>query len=135
MRIITSTNALTNWYQLEIQKRIPGTVCWRHNVGGGYPIATIAKVNGALMDRDYATAVMILRRSRPVMFGGLAGLPDICGILPDGRWLGVELKGEKDGQRDAQKVCERVFKERGAVYVVVRDEAGIEDVVRAVAGE
>jgi hypothetical protein len=86
------------------------------------------------MRGDAATALQILNRTRPLMFGGLPGLPDICGILPDGRWLGVEVKWGRDTQSDDQRVCQQVFQSRGAVYVIAHDlEGGMAALAEAVA--
>lgn len=74
-------------------------------------------------------------RMRP-MFVGTPGSPDIMGILPGGRFIGVECKrplGPKGGhggsvqsadQQRWQNECERV----GGLYVLAR---GIDDVERA----
>ena len=133
-RTISSANELTAELILAIPKAIKGARCWRQNVGGAYPIQSIGSVRSALMRGDAATALQILNRTRPLMFGGLPGLPDICGILPDGRWLGVEVKWGRDTQSDDQRVCQQVFQSRGAVYVIAHDlEGGMAALAEAVA--
>lgn len=123
-RTISSANELTAELILAIPKAIKGARCWRMNVGGAYPIQSIGLVRSALVRGDAATALSILQRTRPLMFGGLPGLPDICGILPDGRWLGVEVKWGRDKQSEDQATCQRVFQERGAIYVIAHDLEG-----------
>lgn len=123
-RTISSANELTAELILAIPKAIKGARCWRMNVGGAYPIQSIGAVKSALARGDAATALGMLNRTRPLMFGGLPGLPDICGILPDGRWLGVEVKWGRDKQSEDQATCQRVFQERGAIYVIAHDLEG-----------
>lgn len=70
----TDTNALTktviDWL------RWKGILAWRNN-------------NGAVFDPKRG----IHRKPPP---GSLKGIPDILGILPDGTFLGVEIKTGKD---------------------------------------
>lgn len=132
-KLADSANALTAQLILEIPKKIKGCRVWRQNVGGAYPIQSIGSVRSALQRGDAATALSILQRTRPLMFGGLPGLPDICGILPDGRWLGVEVKWGRDKQSEDQATCQRVFQERGAIYVIAHDlEGGMAALAEAV---
>lgn len=129
-RLPQNANDLTAALILAIPKEVKGSRVWRANVGGAYPIQAIQAVKSALIRGDAKAALELLIRSRPLIFGGLPGLPDICGILPDGRWLGIEVKWGRDQQRDDQKVCQRVFEERGAVYVIARDlDAAVREVV------
>lgn len=39
----------------------------------------------------------VIRTRGRVIHGAAAGTPDICGYLPDGRFLGVEVKTPKKG--------------------------------------
>lgn len=127
-RLPQNANDLTAALILAIPKEIKGARVWRMLVGGAYPIQSIQPVKSALLRGDMKLANELLDRARPRMFG-LPGLPDICGILPDGRWLGIEVKWGRDQQREDQKVCQRVFEERGAVYIIARD---LDDAVREV---
>lgn len=129
-RLPQNANDLTAALILAIPKEVKGARVWRMNVGGAYPIQAIQSVKSALIRGDAKAALELLTRARPLIFGGLGGLPDICGILPDGRWLGIEVKWGRDQQREDQKVCQRVFEERGAVYVIARDlDAAVREVV------
>jgi len=129
-RLPQNANALTAALILAIPKEVKGARVWRMNVGGAYPIQAIQMLKNAIMRGDLQESLSVLNRTRPLMFGGLPGLPDICGILPDGRWLGIEVKWGRDQQREDQKVCQRVFEERGAVYVIARDlDAAVREVV------
>ena len=133
-RIPKSANDLTAALILAIPKEIKGARVWRVNVGGAYPIQAIQAVKNALIRGDARTALELLNRARPLIWGGLPGMPDICGILPDGRWLGIEVKWGRDQQSEDQKVCQRVFEQRGAVYVIARDlDAAVREVVVRVA--
>ena len=66
-----------------------------------------------------------------------AGWPDITGLLPDGRFIGVECKapacpeqGRRGGRQSrAQKAMEREIRRRGGIYVLAY---GIEDVKKAI---
>lgn len=119
MRDIKSANDLTKHLTVGISQL--GGVAWRNNVGGAYPIQAIKAVLGMLSRGDASGAMAFLRRSRPMMFGGLPGLPDIMGILPGGRLLGVEVKWGADTQSDDQKTCQSVFDRLGALYIISRD--------------
>jgi len=122
-RTISSANDLTAALILEIPKAIKGARVWRMLVGGAYPIQSIQPVKSALSSGDIKLAIELLERARPRIFG-LAGLPDICGILPDGRWLGVEVKWGRDKQSEDQRVCQQVFQSRGAIYLIAHDLEG-----------
>ena len=121
-RTPSSANDLTAMLLVEIPKEIPGSRVWRMSVGGAYPIASIQAVKTALMRGDAKLALDVLNKTRPKMFGAV-GLPDIDGILPDGRRLGVEVKWGKDRQSEEQVVCQTVYDARGAIYIVARDLA------------
>lgn len=78
-------------------------------------------------------------RMRP-MFFGLPGSPDIIGILPGGRFIGVECKkplGPKGGtngsvqspdQAAFQRECERV----GGIYILARSMDDVEAVLKQI---
>jgi hypothetical protein len=63
-------------------------------------------------------------------FVGLPGVPDIIGILPGGRFFGVEVKAERGKQSKAQKDFEMRVKELGGVYVLAYD---VDDVLKVLA--
>lgn len=119
----SGANELTAQILLEIPRRFPGVRCWRQNVGGAYPIQSIQAVKRALAAGDLALARTAMDRARPRTYG-VPGLPDIAGILPDGRWLAIEIKWGRDRLSEEQETCRRIFTERGAVYIVARDLAG-----------
>ena len=58
-----------------------------------------------------------------------AGWPDITGLLPNGRFIGVEVKTKRGRQSDAQKRIEREIRKRDGVYVLARS---VEDVQREI---
>lgn len=124
MKTPTNANELTAALLLEIPKAVPGSRVWRCQVGGAYPIQAINAIRSILQRGDATGALALLSRTRPLTWGGIPGLPDIDGILPDGRRLGVEVKWGKDRQSDDQKVCQRIYEDRGAVYVVAKDLDG-----------
>lgn len=119
-RIPKSANDLTAILLVEIPKAVKGARAWRLNVGGAYPIQSIQPVIAALKRGDWRMALEMVVKVRPRMFGAV-GLPDIDGIMPDGRRLGVEVKWGKDTQSEQQKVCQKVYEDRGAVYIIARD--------------
>jgi hypothetical protein len=57
-----------------------------------------------------------------------AGWPDVTGLLPDGRFLGVECKAPGGRQSPAQKVMEQQIRRRSGIYVLAH---GVEDVIAA----
>ena len=60
-----------------------------------------------------------------------AGWPDITGLLPGGRFIGVECKAPGGRQSPVQKSMEQEIRNRNGIYILaqsVRDvEKGIED--------
>ena len=58
-----------------------------------------------------------------------AGWPDITGLLPDGRFVGVECKAPGGRQSLAQKLTEQEIRRRNGIYVLAR---GVEDVEKAI---
>lgn len=94
------------------------------------------QLRGAFVWRNNTRTIMVPGKGgkpRPMFFGGCPGAPDIMGILPGGRFIGVECKkplGPKGGhggsvqtldQQAWQNECERT----GGLYVLAR---GVEDV-------
>lgn len=53
-------------------------------------------------------------------FRGRKGVPDVCAVLPSGRFLGVECKTGNDQQTKDQVRFQRECETRNASYVVVR---------------
>lgn len=68
-------------------------------------------------------------RNEPAGKIGIPGVPDICGIAKDGRFLGIEIKVLPDklnpDQIDFQKFCDDV----NAIYIVFTDRADINDLI------
>lgn len=60
---------------------------------------------------------------------GFPGCPDVIGILPGGRFLGVECKTGTGRLTPDQDRFRRTVEELGGVYVVVRE---LEDLVHAI---
>jgi hypothetical protein len=58
-----------------------------------------------------------------------AGWPDITGLLPDGRFIGVECKAPGGRQSSAQKAMEQEIRSRHGIYVLAHE---VEDVRRAI---
>ena len=64
------------------------------------------------------------------MRGGAAGWPDITGLLPGGRFIGVECKARHGGRQSAsQKRIEQQIRDRNGIYVLAH---GAEDVRKAI---
>jgi len=59
-----------------------------------------------------------------------AGWPDITGLLPDGRFVGVECKAERSRQSAAQKRVEQEIRRRNGIYVLARS---VEDLAKGIA--
>ena len=59
-----------------------------------------------------------------------AGWPDITGLLPDGRFIGVEVKAPNGRQSPAQKDMERDIRRRNGIYILARSIDDVEGVFR-----
>ena len=51
-------------------------------------------------------------------FIGMPGLPDIIGVLPGGRFLGIEVKSDTGKQSDKQLDFQRALEIHGGVYIL-----------------
>ena len=58
-----------------------------------------------------------------------AGWPDITGLLPDGRFIGVEVKAPGGRQSPVQESMEREIRKRSGIYVLAHS---VEDVERGI---
>lgn len=56
---------------------------------------------------------------------GLPGSSDLIGILPDGRFLGVEVKSAVGVQRKNQIAFQRAVEKRGGLYVLARSVSDV----------
>lgn len=57
-----------------------------------------------------------------------AGWPDITGLLPDGRFIGVEVKSQVGRQSPVQKQMEQAVRQRNGIYILA---CSIDDVEAA----
>ena len=62
---------------------------------------------------------------------GYPGSPDIIGILPDGRFLGIEVKTRTGKQSPAQVIFQQNVEKSNGLYILARS---IDDVKNGVAG-
>jgi hypothetical protein len=116
-----NANTITALLLLEIPKRFPQVRVWRRNVGAGYPSGVVRQAIGMIRRGESQQAADLLARTRHVVFGK-PGEPDIDGFAgPSGLRIGIEIKYGRDKQTDEQHVCERVWREHGAVYIVATD--------------
>jgi len=58
-----------------------------------------------------------------------AGWPDITGLLPDGRFVGVEVKAPGGRQSAVQKVMEQAVRQRRGIYVLAYGVQDIKEVI------
>lgn len=65
-------------------------------------------------------------------FNGVKGIPDVVGVAPDGRFIGVEIKTGTDTQSEAQRAFQSEIERRSARYYVIRNTAEIVAVLEAV---
>lgn len=79
---------------------IRGIFCWRNNNQPTYDAKT--------------------KRYRAKSKYSLNGIPDILGILPDGRFLGIEVKTQTGRVSDAQKVFIATGLKNNALVFVAR---------------
>ena len=61
-----------------------------------------------------------------------AGWPDITGLLPDGRFIGVECKAPEGRQSPAQKLMQQQIQNRRGIYVLARGVVDVEGLIREV---
>lgn len=96
------------------------------------------QLRGCFVWRNQSRTIMVPGKGgkmRP-MFFGIPGSPDILGMLPGGRFIGVECKrplGPRGGtngsvQSDDQKAFQRECERTGGLYVLARS---IDDVMAA----
>ena len=57
------------------------------------------------------------------------GWPDITGLLPSGRFIGIECKAPGGRQSQVQKLIEHEIRKRDGIYVLA---FSVEDVTRAI---
>lgn len=83
-----------------------GIFCWRNNSSGIYNQKTGSYYS-------------------PKGIGRISGVSDILGILPDGRFIALEIKSEKGKETPEQKVFGHNISTNNGLYIVARS---IEDV-------
>ena len=57
------------------------------------------------------------------------GWPDITGLLPDGRFIGVECKSKRGRQSPVQKFMEQEIRKRNGIYVLAHSVQDVEKVL------
>ena len=81
---------------------------------------------GALVIRSHSGLVVL--SNGYWMKQGMAGWPDICGVLPDGRFVAVECKARRGGRQSAaQKRIEQEIRDRNGVYIRARSAEDIQN--------
>ena len=60
-----------------------------------------------------------------------AGWPDITGLLPDGRFIGVECKSPTGRQSSVQKQMEEAIRKCNGIYVLARSIDDVQRVIEA----
>ena len=58
------------------------------------------------------------------------GWPDITGLLPNGRFIGVECKAKQGRQSDSQKYIEQEIRSRNGIYVLARSVEDIQNGIK-----
>ena len=71
-------------------------------------------------------------RGKPVGVIGTKGVPDVCGVLADGRFIGIEIKAGRDKQRPAQLDFENPCKITGAVCLLFTDKDDINNLTKKI---
>ncbi len=88
------------------------------------------KQYGALVVRTNTGTVRL--DSGRWMKSGSPGWPDITGLLPDGRFIGVECKARRGGkQLPQQKRIEQEIRKRNGIYILARSA---DDVAKSLDG-
>jgi hypothetical protein len=73
------------------------------------------------------TGAVQVEGKRFVRFG-IKGSPDILGVMPDGRFLGVETKSAKGRLTAEQKAFGEAVTNRRGVYIVARSVSDLEKI-------
>ena len=111
-----------------------GVFCWAHDTGTGLAPSILThrlptadadlraiagRTLGDLLDGDRVPDRLRIPRAigRRIAFG-FKGSPDVIGILPGGRFVGVEVKKPGGKQRKDQRTFEAAVKRVGGVYLV-----------------
>lgn len=74
---------------------------------------------------------MVWAGNHPIRFG-LVGSADIIGLLPDGRFLGIECKSKTGKQSDVQKRFQENIEQNHGVYVLAYDVTDLEEALHDV---
>lgn len=99
---------------------------------------TVLEASGIPAFRNNTGAAMLPGKGgklRPVFFGS-RGWPDIVGVLPSGKFLGVECKAPKEGKKAAGKITPEqravgeAIEKQGGVYLIVRDAGDLAEWIK-----
>ena len=74
---------------------------------------------GVLCWRSNNTGIYSEKRGCHI-FHGTKGVPDLIGVLPGGKFLGVECKSDKGRQSDSQKEMQQRIEAAGGLYILAR---------------
>ncbi len=72
----------------------------------------------------------VIRHDGVMTKNPMAGLPDIIGILSQGRMLAIEIKSSRGKLSDRQKIWRDKIERAGAIYVLAYE---LQDVINALA--
>lgn len=115
---------------LYLQKNYPEIRIWRWDNGQAYAKHT---VRAALEEYKKTRSITQAIRKLQVITYGNEGYPDLGGFYY-GIAVGIEIKVGKDRQSKEQKTMERVFKEGGAIYILLNDKSPIQDQLKPLDG-
>ena len=126
---MSSATSLQNQLILAIERKYPKSRMFRQNTGSAYPITSFKRALPFLL-KNITPAWF-----RPVAFG-VVGQGDIGGwIHINGVAVAahVEVKIDRDTQREKQAVFEATIKRCGGIYVIAHDlDSGMRAVEEAV---
>jgi hypothetical protein len=83
-------------------------------------IMAYLKVRKAFSARVNVTGTYDPKIKRYRYSGSTKGLPDVSAIVK-GRYVGIEIKYDKDSQSDRQKVIQMQIEEAGGLYYIAKD--------------
>jgi len=75
--------------------------------------------NGVFAWNNACGRAIPLRSKRVVQFG-VPGMPDIAGVMPGGRFIGVEIKTGKSRLSKQQRAWKKRCIEVGGLYLTIR---------------
>jgi len=115
---MTPAAALTNELTKQMSLRFPTITVWRNNTGGAVGMSVIKAAVAIIRSGNVKKGCEMLMR--PIAYG-FEGSADLIGMLPGGRFLGIEIKAGDDKQSPTQESFQHLVETHGGVYLICRN--------------